>query len=234
MLSRAADSLFPSLPSYNGGAPPLTRADWDEVFGRYDGATDIASFFALPLMGAYPDARVILAERDVDEWYASMDEAIWATTWGWRSSLIMDVLGRLKGLRGGLTMRKIMLGYYEAGSVGDIRRKARDRYRRHYDEVRAAAPEGRLLEYKVEDGWGPLCEFLGKPVPDVPFPHANKRKDHVARVAARQNMFLKMVALGMLKKLLPGLVLAVAAGLGYWAGKERGYGLSIVKSWWRK
>ncbi|KAL1862719.1 hypothetical protein Daus18300_008363 [Diaporthe australafricana] len=236
VLSRAADSFFPSLPSYTGA--PFTRADWDAVFGRYDGATDIASFFAVPLMEAYPDARVILVERDVDEWYASMDEAIWRTTWGWRASLIIDVFGRLKGLQGGLTIRKIMLGYYEARGVGEIRRNARDRYRRHYDEVRAAAAAaapgggGRLLEYRVEDGWGPLCEFLGKPVPDVPFPHANRRKDHVARVAARQNLFLKMVALGMLKKLLPGVVLAVAAGLGYWAGKERGYGLSVVKGWW--
>lgn len=232
MLSRAADSFFPSLPTYTGA--PFTRADWDQVFGKYEGATDIASFFALPLMEAYPDARIILVERDVDTWYASMEEAIWSTTWGWRAFLIMDVIGRLKGLQGGLTIRKIMLGYYEARSVGEIRRKAKERYRRHYAEVRAAAPEGCLLEYKVEDGWGPLCEFLGKPVPEVPFPHANKRKEHVARVAARQNMFLKIVALGIVKKLLPGVVLAVAAGLGYWAGKERGYDLSLVVLWWKK
>ncbi|KAG6367109.1 hypothetical protein INS49_001291 [Diaporthe citri] len=232
VLSRAADSFFPSLPTYTGA--PFTRADWDQVFGKYEGATDIASFFALPLMEAYPEAKVILVERDVDSWYASMEEAIWSTTWGWRAFLIMDVIGRLKGLQGGLTIRKIMLGYYEAASVGGIRRKARERYHRHYAEVRAAAPEGRLLEYKVEDGWGPLCEFLGKSVPEVPFPHANKRKDHVARVAARQNMFLKMVALGMLKKLLPGVVLTVAAGLGYWAGRDKGYDLSAIVIWWKK
>ena len=123
-----------------------------------------------------------------------------------------------------------MLEYCEDITVGEIRRKAKERYRRHHGEVWAAAPEGRLLEYKVEDGWGPLCEFLGKTVPEVPFPHASRRKEHVARVLARQNMFLKIVALGMLKKLLPGVVLAVAAGLGYWAGKERGYDLSHLAS----
>jgi hypothetical protein len=27
---------------------------------------------------------------------------------------------------------------------------------------------------QIEDlGWEPLCKFLGKPVPDVPFPHMN-------------------------------------------------------------
>lgn len=25
----------------------------------------------------------------------------------------------------------------------------------------------------MEDGWEPLCEFLGKEVPDEPFPHLN-------------------------------------------------------------
>jgi hypothetical protein len=183
-------------------------------------------------MEAYPDAKVILVERDVETWYASM-EAIWTTTWGWRAFLIIHVIGRLKGLQGGLTIRKIMLGFYEAGNVGEMRHNARERYRSHYAEVRAAAPEGHLLEYKVEDGWGPLCAFLGKPVPEMPFPHANKRKDHVARVAARQNMFLKMIALGMLKKVWPGVVLAVATGLGYWAGQERGYGLYLVALRWR-
>lgn len=34
----------------------------------------------------------------------------------------------------------------------------------------------RLLEYKLSDGWEPLCEFLGKPVPDQPFPHLNEKK----------------------------------------------------------
>ncbi|KKY36742.1 putative nad dependent epimerase [Diaporthe ampelina] len=83
-----------------------------------------------------------------------MEEAIWSTTWGWRAFLIMDVIGRLKGLQGGLTICKIMLEYYQDITVGEIRRKAKERYRRHHGEVWAAAPEGRLLEYKVEDGWG--------------------------------------------------------------------------------
>lgn len=185
-------------------------------------------------MEAYPEAKVILVERDVETWFSSMDQAIWSTTWGWRAFLIMDVIGRLKGLQGGLTIRKIMLGFYEARNISEIRRKARERYHRHYAEVRTAAPEGRLLDYRLEDGWGPLCEFLGKPVPEVPFPHVNKRKDHVARVAARQNMFLKIVALGMVKKLWPAVLLAVAAGFGYWAGQERKYCPSIVVTWWRK
>jgi hypothetical protein len=41
--------------------------------------------------------------------------------------------------------------------------------------VRAAIPAGQLLVYEVKDGWEPLCEFLGQPVPEEPFPRTNSR-----------------------------------------------------------
>lgn len=43
------------------------------------------------------------------------------------------------------------------------------------DFVRKTVPAERLLEFDVKQGWGPLCEFLGKPVPSIPFPHINDR-----------------------------------------------------------
>ena len=39
--------------------------------------------------------------------------------------------------------------------------------------IRGLVPKERLLEWAVEDGWEPLCEFLDKPVPNEPFPHVN-------------------------------------------------------------
>lgn len=39
--------------------------------------------------------------------------------------------------------------------------------------IRGIVPPERLLEWSVEDGWEPLCEFLGKEVPSEPFPHVN-------------------------------------------------------------
>ena len=35
-------------------------------------------------------------------------------------------------------------------------------------------PQDQLLVYKVGDGWGSLCEFLGHDVPDRAFPHENR------------------------------------------------------------
>lgn len=53
--------------------------------------------------------------------------------------------------------------------------KAKDKYRAHYAMVRELTPRDRLLEFKLEDGWEPLCRHLGKPVPDVPFPKMNEQ-----------------------------------------------------------
>ena len=51
------------------------------------------------------------------------------------------------------------------------------RYRRHNAEVQAYFKDrpGDLLVMDMDDGagWGPLCKFLGTPVPDVPYPRAN-------------------------------------------------------------
>ena len=39
---------------------------------------------------------------------------------------------------------------------------------------RLAAASGReLLVYEPGMGWGPLCAFLGVPVPESPYPHLN-------------------------------------------------------------
>ncbi len=44
------------------------------------------------------------------------------------------------------------------------------------------------------DGWEPLCAFLGKDVPDVPFPRANEREFSEQSIASRRNrMFVRAI-----------------------------------------
>jgi hypothetical protein len=50
-------------------------------------------------------------------------------------------------------------------------------YDAHLAAVRAEIPGDRLVEWRPVDGWEPLCRAVGVPVPDVPFPHENKRAD---------------------------------------------------------
>ena len=39
--------------------------------------------------------------------------------------------------------------------------------------VKERVPEKQLLVFNVKDGWAPLCQFLGLPIPDAPFPKVN-------------------------------------------------------------
>ena len=59
-----------------------------------------------------------------------------------------------------------------------------DYFEKHTADVIATIPKERLLVYRAGDGWGPLCEFLGAPVPETPFPKVNDRAEFQARAAA--------------------------------------------------
>jgi hypothetical protein len=58
----------------------------------------------------------------------------------------------------------------------------------HCERVRRTLPAQRLLVYRVQEGWEPLCRFLGVDVPDEPFPHVNVSDNllHNVRTAMRQ------------------------------------------------
>lgn len=42
--------------------------------------------------------------------------------------------------------------------------------------VRSVVPKDRMVEMRLSDGWGPLCKFLGAPIPASPFPHMNNKE----------------------------------------------------------
>jgi hypothetical protein len=54
-----------------------------------------------------------------------------------------------------------------------VEEDAKARVEEHNREVKAAVPAESLLVFSVKEGWEPLCNFLGEPVPDEAFPHEN-------------------------------------------------------------
>ena len=48
-----------------------------------------------------------------------------------------------------------------------------DFFKKWMAEVQEYVPKHRLLVFEVKDGWKPLCDFLGLPQPDQPFPNVN-------------------------------------------------------------
>lgn len=92
-------------------------------------------------------------------------------------------VGRIK--RTSLIIAK---GKWHATSKENIKVKLRAAYCEHYDAIRAVTPPDRLLEYKLGSGWEPLRKFLGKLIPDEPFPHINEKaalKEWIAIVTRR-------------------------------------------------
>ena len=47
-------------------------------------------------------------------------------------------------------------------------------------DVQSAFTQDRLLAYNLGDGWEPLCQFLGKQVPDLPDPRSNSAEEFSA------------------------------------------------------
>ena len=66
----------------------------------------------------------------------------------------------------------------------NVRRNAKAVYKEHAAIVRGAAPKDRYLEYDVSQGWGPLCQFLGVPVPLEEFPSGNVAEEFHKRIEA--------------------------------------------------
>lgn len=83
---------------------------------------------------------------------------------------------------------------------------------RYFDRVRKIVPPERRLEYNIGDGWEPLCAFLGKEVPNVPFPRLNERKVHERNTSLRSHAVLVNSA----SRIVPWLLATAAVGAAAW------------------
>jgi hypothetical protein len=164
------------------GDPP-----WTEIFDGYESTVDWpGGFFYQELTETYPDAKVLLSERDPEEWERSMRQTVWDVRNG---ESLMRKLSDAQGLvfppwQGFLKMIDGVLwtgrGTFAAGHREDG--QLAEGMARHHEAVkRTVAPE-RLLTWSVSEGWGPLCRFLGVPAPDAPFPRVNDSQEFVDRV----------------------------------------------------
>ena len=159
---------------YLGRGQRFTRTDWDQLLGSYSAvsADPPAVAFAEDLVEAYPEAKVILVECEIESWYRSFDSNIIKAQWSPMISFISELDPFfLRPVR--RCHRRWATGWMDSQSKPEMRKKARQAYRDHYALVRSVTPQERLLEYKLGEGWAPLCTFLDKPIPDVPFPRVN-------------------------------------------------------------
>ena len=212
LLEKAAEATWPDAPGARP-RPPLTRADWDELWGtQYDIATDMASPFADQLIKASGYAKVVIVQRDFESWWPSCRSELLDTLFSPMAKVAVFLLEHVMGIRSGPTMRKVHFGFFGAKDRAGIEANVRAAYDAYYRRIREMAPPERRLEYSMGDGWEPLCAFLGKEVPNVPFPRMNERKSHRAGDTGRK----VTIMVATLKKAGAILFPVVVLGAAFW------------------
>jgi hypothetical protein len=157
-----------------GKGAEYAREDWDRLLGEYSAvsADPPPVAFAEDLVRAYPEAKVVLVERDIDAWFRSFSDTVTAGMWSPLMHRIADwdpwFVGPMRD-----THMRWARGWFKAKDREHMDSISRQMYAEHYALVRRVTPKDRLLEYRLGDGWEPLCEFLGKEVPRCEFPNVN-------------------------------------------------------------
>ena len=150
--------------------------DWNLVFSNYVAAVDEpVSTQWQSIMAHYPDALVVLSVRDVDSWWKSAIATILPVK--------IDPPDEMSPARRAwldMVLELYKIVYPQGFQEED---KAKAAFTAHVDRVKVNVPPARLLIWEVSQGWEPLCQALGLPVPEEPFPKSNTTEDFLARRA---------------------------------------------------
>lgn len=159
--------LMPAWQAVARGEPP----NWDAMFANYRAQVDWpGARYWRELIAHYPKAKVILSTRDPDKWFDSFSKTIGPliAARGTHEDPVAEQIAQL-------TQVIINDETFDGGMTD--RAHATKVFRDHIAAVKAEVPASKLLIWQVADGWEPLCDFLGVPVPDTPFPNTNNTED---------------------------------------------------------
>ena len=142
--------------------------DWHALFRRFEATVDmLGCLYYRELLPAFPDAKVVLTVREPDRWYASFVTLYRFLNRVRRLGRVIPKLGKM------VRFADAVLDKTFAGSLD--RANCIRVFNEHNEAVRRTVPPDRLLVFRVTEGWGPLCEFLGHDIPEgIPFPHLNE------------------------------------------------------------
>jgi hypothetical protein len=184
--SSASTSSLTNGPSGGPSGEPSgdspTLASFDALLGHVSAVTDSPSnAFAADLILAYPSAKVILVEREVDSWYRSFDKNVISSFSAPLTRLLVRLEPTFIGKQGRIG-EVLMRGQWGADSFANWRGNAKERYLEHNEQIKKMVQKERLLVYQLGSGWEPLCQFLGREVPKVAFPRVNETEELKERV----------------------------------------------------
>jgi len=144
------------------------RPDWASILDGYSSAVDHpTAFYWKELLAQWPEAKIIHTTRDPDGWFDSVHSTIYSPAHRAGAGPDAGPIGEF--------VDGTIYSHYGAGI--DDRAYMTARFRAWDADVQASAPAGRLLVFRAQDGWEPLCAFLGVPVPAIPYPRVNSKEE---------------------------------------------------------
>jgi hypothetical protein len=100
----------------------------------------MASPFADQLIEVYPNAKVVIVQRDFDTWWPSYKRELLDTLFSPLPQLVVFLLSHVMGMRAGDAMRKIHFGVFNAKNTAEIEQHARQSYDEYYQKTRQLVP----------------------------------------------------------------------------------------------
>jgi hypothetical protein len=159
-----------------GGEP-----DWEDLFAGYKATVDFPGcLWYKQMMKKYPDAKVILTVRDPEKWYKSAYDTIYqAGPTGMK--IVLQVVAlfskKVNNMLRVFTFAQKTCWKEMFQDRFEDKQYAMDRFNKFNEEVMAYVPKEKLLIMNIQEGWEPLCKFLGKPVPAEAFPRVNDTEE---------------------------------------------------------
>ncbi|KAF8570844.1 Cell wall integrity and stress response component 1, partial [Paragonimus westermani] len=154
---------------------------WDDIFYGCVSAVDYPTCaFYKELMNVYPNAKVILTERDPRAWVDSCRSTTLCTDMLRTPTIGTRLSFWLRNLKSLPTLHHTMFAHTLGENYASMSDKTLiDAFELWNKTVQKDVQTKRLLVYRVEQGWSPLCKFLMIPEPpvDTPFPHLNKKEE---------------------------------------------------------
>ena len=143
------------------------RVDWRELFAGYRSTIDWPStHYWRELADVFPDAKILLSVRPTENWWLSFSGTI-------RKLLENRAAKPDEHQRSVLEMAYKMIAEQTFGGAMDDKAQVLAAYQKRINDVTQSIPNDRLLVFDVTEGWNPLCNFLGLPVPETEFPRSN-------------------------------------------------------------
>jgi hypothetical protein len=172
---------------------------WENIFApqgklSYKSTVDHPScLYYKELFDLNPNSKVILTVRDSSSvWYESVKETIFIASVGMKfpMNILKYIIPAVKKI-----VHMVDLEVWGNSRLFDGKFEDQNRTEKVYlnwiKEVENVIPKSKLLIFNVKEGWDPLCNFLGVPVPDCSFPRVNDRKEFLSII--RKQFFVTTV-----------------------------------------